>query len=123
MLEKYNADIKEKAEVPILNKRQFLTEHRMSPEQNAKAREILRNSTNPFALVGKAIGSIDDAPEFVAKYFKKSLNEVLEPVEFVASEVSKIPQDVLNWNEQYIAALQKSSGKEDIEITIADLSN
>ena len=123
VLEKYNADIKEKSEVPILDKRQFLSDHKMTPDQNARAREILRGSTNPFALVGKAIGSIDDAPEFVAKYFKKSLNEVLEPVEFVASEVSKIPQDVLNWNEQYIAALQKASGKEDIEITIADLSN
>ena len=123
VLEKYNKDIKEKAEVPILDKRQFLSDHKMTPDQNARAREILQGSTNPFALVGKAIGSIDDAPEFVAKYFKKSLNEVLEPVEFVASEVSKIPQDVLNWNEQYIAALQKASGKEDIEITIADLSN
>lgn len=123
VLEKYKADIKEEAQVPVLDKKQFLSEHRMSAEQNAKAREVLKNSTMPLALMGKAIGSIDDAPDFIAKYFKKSLNEVLEPVEFVASEVSEIPQAVLDWNDQYIARLQKASNKEDIEITVADLSN
>jgi len=123
VLQDYKDKIKEESQVPVLDKKQFLTEHRMTPEQNAKAREILRNSTNPFALVGKAIGSIDDAPEFIAKYFKKSLNEVIEPVEFVASQVSEIPQAVLDWNDQYIASLQKASSKEDIEITVADLSN
>jgi hypothetical protein len=123
VLQDYKDKIKEESQVPVLNKRQFLTEHRMTPEQNAKAREVLKNSTNPFALVGKAIGSIDDAPEFIAKYFKKSLNEVIEPVEFVASQVSEIPQAVLDWNDQYIASLQKASGKEDIDLTVADLSN
>lgn len=123
VLQDYKDKIKEESQVPILDKKQFLSEHRMSPEQNSKAREILRSSNNPFALMGKAIGSIDDAPEFIAKYFKKSLNEVIEPVEFVASQVSEIPQAVLDWNDQYIASLQKASGKEDIEITIADLSN
>ncbi len=123
VLQDYKDKIKEESQVPVLDKKQFLTEHRMTPEQNAKAREILRNSTNPFALMGKAIGSIDDAPEFIAKYFKKSLNEVIEPVEFVASQVSEIPQAVLDWNDQYIASLQKASSKEDIEITVADLSN
>ena len=123
VLEKYKADIKEEAQVPVLDKKQFLSEHRMSAEQNARAREVLKNSTMPLALMGKAIGSIDDAPDFIAKYFKKSLNEVLEPVEFVASEVTEIPQAVLDWNDQYIARLQKASNKEDIEITVADLSN
>jgi hypothetical protein len=123
VLQDYKDKIKEESQVPVLNKKQFLSEHRMTPEQNAETREILRNSTNPFALVGKAIGSIDDAPEFIAKYFKKSLNEVIEPVEFVSSQVSEIPQAVLDWNDQYIASLRKASGKEDIEITVADLSN
>ena len=123
VLEKYKADIKEKSQVPVLNKRQFLTEHKMTPEQNAKAREILQRSTNPFALIGKAIDNIDEVPEFIAKYFEGVQGEIRQSRE-VAQEQSREAQEALfNWNEQYIANLKKASGREDVEITIADLSN
>ena len=123
VLEKYKADIKEKSQVPVLNKRQFLAEHKMTPEQNAKAREILQRSTNPFALIGKAIDNIDEVPEFIAKYFEGVQGEIRQSRE-IAQEQSREAQEALfNWNEQYIANLKKASGKEDVEITIADLSN
>jgi hypothetical protein len=123
VLEKYNADIEEKAQVPILNKRQFLTEHRMTPEQNAKAREILQGSTNPFALIGKAIGGIDEVPEFIAKFFEGAQNELRQSREIAQEQSREVQEAMFNWNEQYIARLQKASGKQEIDLTVADLSN
>ena len=123
VLEKYKADIKEKAQVPILNKRQFLTEHRMTPEQNAKAREILQGSTNPFALIGKAIGGIDEVPEFIAKFFEGAQNELRQSRELSQEQSREVQEAMFNWNEQYIARLQKASGKQEIDLTVADLSN
>ena len=123
VLEKYNADIKEKAQVPILNKRQFLTEHRMTPEQNARAREILQGSTNPFALIGKAIGGIDEVPEFIAKFFEGAQNELRQSREIAQEQSREVQEAMFNWNEQYIARLQKASGKQEIDLTVADLSN
>lgn len=123
VLEKYKADIKEKSQVPILNKRKFLTEHRMTPEQNARAREILQGSTNPFALIGKAIDGIDEVPEFIAKYFEGVQNELVQSREMEQEQSRQLQESVFNWNEEYIARLKKASGKEEIDLTVADLSN
>ena len=123
VLEKYNKDIKEKAQVPILNKRQFLAEHRMTTEQSAKAREILQGSTNPFALISKAIGDINEAPQFIAKYIEGAQNELLQSREIQQEQSRQLQEAIFNWNEQYIDRLQKASGKEKIDLTVADLSN
>ncbi len=123
VLEKYKADIKEKSQVPVLNKRQFLTEHRMTPEQNARAREILQGSTNPFALIGKAIDNIDEVPQFIAKYFEGVQGEIRQSRELAQEQSREVQEAMFNWNEEYIARLQKASGKEEIDLTVADLSN
>lgn len=123
VLEKYKADIKEKSQVPVLNKRKFLTEHRMTPEQNARAREILQGSTNPFALIGKAIDGIDEVPEFIAKFFEGTQNELRQSRELAQEQSREVQEAIFNWNEEYIARLQKASGKEKIDLTVADLSN
>lgn len=121
-LEKYKADIKEMSQVPILDKRQFLSEHTMTPDQNARAREILQGSSNPFALIGKAIGNIDEVPSFIAKYFVGLKGELIQSKELAQEQSREAQEALFNWNEQYIANLKKASGKEDIDITVADLS-
>jgi hypothetical protein len=95
----------------------------MTPEQNAKAREILQGSTNPFALIGKAIGGIDEVPEFIAKFFEGAQNELRQSRELSQEQSREVQEAMFNWNEQYIARLQKASGKQEIDLTVADLSN
>lgn len=120
--DEYVKGLQEQAQRPILNKRRFLEEYRMPPEQAARARKALGNN-NVFNVLTKAVGAFADAPEFIAKFFEGAQNELRQSREMKQEQSRQLQEAMYNWNEQYIARLQKASGKEEVEITIADLSN
>jgi len=118
----YVKGLEEQAQRPILNRRRFLEEYKMPPEQAAKARKLLSNN-NVFRLIGQGVGNIDEVPEFIAKFFEGAQNELRQSREMKQEQSRQLQEAMYNWNEEYIARLQKASGKEEVEITIADLSN
>ncbi len=122
VLKKHNEKIAEKAQVPVLNKRKFLEEYKMPPEQAARTREAL-GSNNVFNVLTKAVGAFADAPEFIAKFFEGAQNELRQSRELSQEQSREVQEAMFNWNEQYIARLQKASGKQEIDLTVADLSN
>ena len=113
---KRQADIKAEAEAGMgktykgsFNAKEFIKGTTMAPEQQERMRDILSGSTNPFALLGKAVGNLDEVPPAMARYFGKSKSEIY----YIPDTSGPIPlfENLREWNEGYLERLNAARGK------------
>lgn len=91
------------------NAKEFMKGTYMDSDQQARMRKALESSTNPFALLGKAIGNLDEVPSIIGNYFGRQEGVASVALTPNPEDALQIIEDIRSWNEGYLERLNVAS--------------